>query len=107
MQAITTTYTGPTNTRGSRIIAKTEGGRVAMPYRHELDTEGNHVAAAELLLETSGWTADGLRILGSGSTKGGDVYVHVLTYGPRCEGCGTPIESGEDCPNYGFGAEHA
>lgn len=55
MQAIRTRYHGPTNVRGSRIIAKCEGGSFTMPYNHALSLEGNHDAAARLLLEKLGW----------------------------------------------------
>jgi hypothetical protein len=55
MQAIRTRYHGPTNSRGSRIIAKCEGGSITMPYDHAQNLEGNHAAAARLLLERMGW----------------------------------------------------
>lgn len=55
MQAIRTRYHGPSNTRGSRIIAKCEGGSVIMPYNHALNLDGNHAAAAQLLLQRMGW----------------------------------------------------
>jgi len=53
MQAIRTRYHGPTNVRGSRIIAKCGGGSV--PYNHALNLDGNHAAAAQLLLQRMGW----------------------------------------------------
>jgi hypothetical protein len=55
MQAIRTRYHGPTNSRGSRIIAKCGGGSVVMPYNHALNLDGNHAAAAQMLLERMGW----------------------------------------------------
>ncbi|NBW18449.1 MAG: hypothetical protein EBR82_61800 [Caulobacteraceae bacterium] len=55
MQTIVTTYRGPTNTRGPRIIARAEAGSLTMPYRHELNSEGNHAEAARLLAERNGW----------------------------------------------------
>lgn len=51
MQAILTKYYGPTNFRGSRIVAKCERGQLTMPYRHELNSDENHVEAARLLCE--------------------------------------------------------
>lgn len=57
MQAIRTRYYGPTNTRGSRIVAKCEGGSVTVPFNYSLDHEGNHRKAAELLLTRLGWQA--------------------------------------------------
>ncbi len=56
MQAIRTRYHGPTNSRGSRIIAKCGAGSVTMPYNHALNLDGNHAAAARLMLERMGWT---------------------------------------------------
>jgi len=55
MQAIRTRYHGPTNVRGSRIIASCEAGRVIMDYNHALNLEGNHAAAARMLLDKFGW----------------------------------------------------
>lgn len=55
MQAIRTKYHGPTNTRGSRIVAKCEAGQLSMPYRHELNGDENHKAACDLLREKLGW----------------------------------------------------
>lgn len=47
MQAIVTTYAGPTDTRGSRIIAKADAGRIVVSYDHALSLQDNHRAAAE------------------------------------------------------------
>lgn len=55
MQAIRTRYYGPNNTRGSRIVASCEAGRVSMGYRSELNTEENHRAACELMVRKMGW----------------------------------------------------
>jgi hypothetical protein len=55
-QAITTKYAGPTNSRGSRIIAKAAAGRVTMHYDHALNIEGNHAKAAEMLARKFNWT---------------------------------------------------
>lgn len=46
MQAILTKYTGPTNVKGSRIIAKCDAMRIVVGFDYALDIEGNHVAAA-------------------------------------------------------------
>ena len=56
--AVTTRYAGPTNYRGSRIIARTNSMRVTMPYRHELNASGNHAAAAQLLADKMGWSGE-------------------------------------------------
>jgi hypothetical protein len=54
-QAIRTRYHGPTNTRGSRISAKCQGGTLSVPYDHALDDEGNHKAACMALVDKFGW----------------------------------------------------
>ncbi len=46
MFAILTRYAGPTNTRGSRIIATWDGGRLTRPYDHAWSALVNHSAAA-------------------------------------------------------------
>lgn len=48
MQAIRTVYRGPTDTRGSRVVAKSAGLRTVMPYDYELSSDDNHRRAAEL-----------------------------------------------------------
>ncbi len=45
MQAIITKYHGPTNFKGSRYSAECDAGRVTISAIHELDSEGNHIAA--------------------------------------------------------------
>lgn len=54
-QAIRTRYHGPTNTRGSRISAKCEGGTLSVPYDHAENDYGNHRAACMALVERLGW----------------------------------------------------
>lgn len=55
MQAITTTYHGPTDTRGARITARAEAGSVTVRYDHALNGPDNHEAAAAALLKSLGW----------------------------------------------------
>lgn len=55
MQAITTTYHGPTNTRGSRITARCDAGKIAVPYDCSRNIADNHEAAAAALLRKLGW----------------------------------------------------
>ena len=72
-QAIVTRYHGPTNTRGSRVSAKCAGGRVSVPYDHELNAGDNHAAAAASLAAKLGWTG---RMVGGGTPDGtGNVFV--------------------------------
>jgi len=54
-QAIVTAYHGPTNTRGSRVSAKCDAGRLSLPWDDALDSEGNHKAAARALITKLGW----------------------------------------------------
>ena len=80
MQAFITKYHGPTNTRGSRISAKCAAGTIYMSYRHELDIEENHIAAAEILRAKLGWDKDFYGRLVTGCIHTGE-YVHVMTMG--------------------------
>lgn len=74
MKAIRTKYVGPTNTRGSRIIAGDEdGNRVTISYPYELSGEAVHRKAADALCAKMGWKGD----LASGSLKNGYVFVFV------------------------------
>jgi hypothetical protein len=57
MQAIKTRYFGPTNSRGSRITAKSSGGsQHTVGYNGSLSTERNHDHAAWMLCQKEGWT---------------------------------------------------
>ena len=60
MQAIQTKFHGPTNTKGSRIIATAWAGRITLPYRHALNAVENHREAALTLASSKqwGWTDD-------------------------------------------------
>ena len=51
MQTITTTYKGPTNTKGSRVLAKSWLKNKSVAWDHALNTEDNHRAAAQALVE--------------------------------------------------------
>jgi hypothetical protein len=75
MQAIQTRYHGPSNTRGSRISAKADAGRISIPYPHELSGEACHRAAAEALCKKLGW--DGVETLAGGQLPSGD-YAFVF-----------------------------
>mgnify|MGYP001596465819 CR=1 FL=1 len=68
MKAIMTTYHGPTNTRGSRIIA-TDGdrNRISIPYPYELSGEACHRKAAEALKDKMGWKGE---LIGGGLKNG-------------------------------------
>lgn len=71
-QAITTHYVGPTNTKGGRIVARTESGiRHTIGYPHEMTEERGHRKAAEELAEKLGWTGK----LCAGGMKRGYAFV--------------------------------
>ena len=72
MKAITTTYHGPTDTRGSRITASDgDGNRITVPYDHALNGAGNHRAACLALCAKLGWHGE----LVGGHTRTGMVWV--------------------------------
>ncbi len=68
MKAILTRYLGPTDYRGSRIVATAEGGRnydtgrdtphrLTIPYDYAAN-DGGHRAAAYALRDRLGWTGE-------------------------------------------------
>ena len=77
MQAIRTQYKGPTNTRGSRIIATSYKSRTVIPYDHELSAEDTHRRAAELHA-VKAWVTPGPAQLAHGTLPDGS-HAHVLT----------------------------
>ena len=80
MKAITTKYHGPTNTRGSRISAKAEGGnRISISYPHELSGEDVYRAAAEALCKKMNWPGS---LIGGGTEDG-----YVFVFGPGFDSC--------------------
>lgn len=75
MKAITTKFAGPTDRRGSRIIASDgDGNRLTMSYHHEWNGDENHHRAALAPQNKLGWSGK----LISGQQKPG-VHVHVFT----------------------------
>ncbi len=73
MQAITTKYLGPTNYRGSRIVAQCQAKRIVVPYEYVNDP---HKIAAEKLAATLGW--DGPWYEGGLPAGNGNCYVRVF-----------------------------
>lgn len=59
MQTIMTKYLGPTDTKAPRVKAMTSSGHRGSTYTVEwndsLNIEGNHVDAAQKLLDKLGW----------------------------------------------------
>jgi hypothetical protein len=80
LQAITTKYLGPTNSRGARIKATGSFGRVTVPYDHALSAFENHRAAANAFMTKFGWTGDAFRNYAIGALpNGGYVLAFVTT----------------------------
>lgn len=78
MQAITTKFHGPTNTRGARVSARAQDGRITIRWDYSLGTDGNHDAAAHALAEKFGWLRDDSRLIGGGLPDGtGNAYVFL------------------------------
>lgn len=55
MRCIKTSFRGPTDSHGSRIIASTDANRIAVQWDYALDTTANHERAAFLLAQRLGW----------------------------------------------------
>lgn len=75
-QAIVTKYHGPTNSRGSRVSATAEAGRVYVSYDDSLDTADAHAAAVKALCAKLDWHG---RLVCGGTATG---YVFCFDDGP-------------------------
>lgn len=75
MQAIQTRYLGPTNTRGARVKAFSEGfpRGVTVSWDHALDSEANHDVAARAFIRKLEWFGTWVR--GGSTDRRGNVYV--------------------------------
>lgn len=82
LQAITTKYLPCTNTKGSRIQAKTASGiKVTISYPYELSGVDCHALAAETLARQLGWIESGTVFehqYAAGGTQTGYVFVNKL-----------------------------
>jgi len=58
LQAITTKYLAPTNSRGARIKATAAAGSITIPWDYACDGSTNHYAAARAFALGRGWTMD-------------------------------------------------
>jgi hypothetical protein len=77
-RAIRTWFAGPTNTRGSRVIADAgdSASRVTLSWDHALNSEQNHATAAMAVVAKMGWdTPDHTRLTGG---QHGDAYYWVF-----------------------------
>lgn len=78
MQTITTSYAGPTNTKGSRVMAKSWLKNKAFGWDHALNSEANHKAAAQQLID----------LLNSERSKGNDFQWVIVAAGSLPDGKG-------------------
>ena len=76
-QAIETRFLGPTDHRGSRIVAKCQAGKFTVGYDYALSSERNHEKAAMALASKLGWSGS---LIGGGSADGKG-YVFVFSEG--------------------------
>lgn len=75
MQAITTTYYGATNTRSSKIVAKSASGlKLSLSYDHEYTADKMHERAARALCDKYGWTNE---LIGGGLSDSSEVWVMI------------------------------
>ena len=74
MQAIQTKYLSPTNTRGSRIVATCDAGKITVPWDYAQGSFGNHQDAAMVLAAKLGW--DGTYV--GGTLPNADTVAWVL-----------------------------
>lgn len=72
MQAIITTYHGPTNYKPGRIYAKCEAGTIIMSWAHELSIDDNHKLAARKLCDKM--SAKNHKLYGTPMGGAGDVW---------------------------------
>lgn len=75
MQAIVTKYYGATNTKPSKIVAKSASGlKVSVSYEHEYNADENHRRAAQALCDKYKWTN---ALLGGGLSDSEEVWVMI------------------------------
>lgn len=76
--AIETRYLGPTNHKGSRIVAETcNGHRLVVQFDHDCSAYEAHWRAAMILADKMKWCRPGVLWHGGG-TKAGYVFVQVF-----------------------------
>lgn len=80
-QAITTKYFGPTSVRGPRVKATCQAGSKTISWNHRLNSDENHIVAAQALASHFGW--HGRWVGGADSASG---YCFVLDLGDARDG---------------------
>ena len=86
-RSISTKYFGPSNVKGSRIIATASGDgpgnpKIVMRYDHALGVDENRAKAARLLAEKLEWSGKWVMV----GSKTGAVFPLVETGDKVCEG---------------------
>lgn len=80
MVAIVTKYLGPTDHKGTRILVKSEAGkvsRITVSWDHALDVEANHHAAAQEYVRRNDWDQDCYGRIVGGAIEHGYAFVFV------------------------------
>jgi hypothetical protein len=80
LAAITTTYAGPTDHRGARVLVRCKARRGMVPWDHALSTEENHYRAARGMAEDLGWLAHDQAFIGGVLPTGQYVFVILASY---------------------------
>ena len=85
MQTITTKFIGPTNTKGSRIMVKSWLKNKSFGWDHALNSEANHKAAAQQLVDvlnadrvSKGYGDFQWTIIAAGSMPDGKGYACII-----------------------------
>lgn len=85
MQTITTSYAGPTNTKGSRVLVKSWLKNKYVAWDHSLNSEENHKAAAQALVdvlnadrEDGGYSSFRWTIIAAGSMPDGKGNAYII-----------------------------
>ena len=81
MKAIKTHYLPCTNSRGSRVKATAEAGSITLSWDHSLNTEENHIAAAEALRGKLDWVGPRYGVLATGCLPNNGGFCHVMVGG--------------------------
>jgi hypothetical protein len=96
-RAIRTHYTGPTDTRGSRMIgdAGDRQSRVVLDYDDALNSEQNHATAAMAVVKKMGWDSEYHTPIVGGQYGNGDYYWAFTdtTAETPCVVCGVPSDT--------------
>ena|SRR5271166_4974029 len=78
MQAIQTTFLGPTDHRGPRVKARCNAGSITIAWDSRADVFANHAAAARQLCIKLGWSKKYYGALYGGSLPGDSGYCFVM-----------------------------